>query len=258
MEYGICSLSLAPMRAETSDKAEIVTQMIFGECYEVLAREGNWVRVQLAADGYTGWIDHKQHTPVTSAYFQQWKSASHPRAMDLVQVVSDKDARIPIGIGSYLPFFDGMSIRVNEQSMVYNGRASNPSSVATTAQLIKVAYNFIKAPYLWGGKSIFGIDCSGFTQQVFGICGYQLPRDAYQQVSHGEEVHFVTQAQAGDLAFFSNEEGRIVHVGIVLEGQQIMHAHGEVRTDTLDHNGIYNVERKRYSHNLRIIKRITL
>lgn len=257
MEYGICTLSLVPMRAETSDKAEIVTQMLFGECYEVIAREGNWVRVQLATDGYQGWIDHKQHKPVSAAYYQEWAGISHPRAMDLVQVVTSNDTRIPIGIGSYLPFYDGMSIRINDEVMVYNGCVSSPSSSATTAQLVKVASNFIKAPYLWGGKSIFGIDCSGFTQQVFGICGYQLPRDAYQQVLHGEEVHFVTQAQPGDLAFFSNDEGRIVHVGIVLDGQNIMHAHGEVRIDTLDHNGIYNAGRKRYSHNLRIIKRIS-
>ncbi|MFD2512423.1 NlpC/P60 family protein [Pontibacter locisalis] len=258
MEYGICLLSVVPMRAETSDKAEIVTQMLFGECYEILNRDGNWINIQLASDGYSGWIDFKQHTPVTADYFKDWRNTSHPRVMDLLQVVSNGESRIPIGIGSYLPFFDGMSLRINDKSYVYNGRASNASSPATTAQLLKVAANFIKAPYLWGGKSIFGIDCSGFTQQVFGICGYQLPRDAYQQVNHGDEVHFATQTQPGDLAYFSNEEGRIIHVGIMLEGNQIMHAHGEVRIDTLDHNGVYNAERKRYSHQLRIIKRIFL
>ncbi|MEJ8802660.1 C40 family peptidase [Pontibacter sp. H249] len=257
MEYGICSLSLVPMRSEASDKAEVVTQVLFGECYEVMSRDGSWLRVQLASDGYQGWIDQKQHTPTAGDYYKEWASKTHPRALDLLQVVTGNNTRVPIGVGSYLPFFDGMSIRVNDESMVYNGRASNPLVPATTAQLVKVALNFIKAPYMWGGKSIFGIDCSGFAQQVFGICGYQLPRDAYQQVSHGEEVHFVTQSQPGDLAFFSNDEGRIAHVGIVLEGQKIIHAHGEVRIDTLDHNGIYDTEKKRYSHSLRIIKRLS-
>ncbi|PTX14351.1 SH3 domain-containing protein [Pontibacter mucosus] len=256
MDYGIGMLSVVPMRTETSDKAEIVTQLTFGECYEVVAREGNWLQLQLAADDYRGWIDVKQHTPVSSDYYKEWCNTRHPRALDLVQMVSNADVRIPVGIGCYLPFFDGMSIRIGEERYQYTGRASNPSATATPAQLIKVANSFLKAPYLWGGKSVFGIDCSGFTQLVFGICGYKLPRDAYQQVSHGEEVHFVTQAQSGDLAYFSNPEGRITHVGLVLEGQQIMHAHGEVRIDTLDHNGIYNADRKRYSHNLRIIKRI--
>ncbi|MDX5418574.1 MAG: C40 family peptidase [Hymenobacteraceae bacterium] len=256
MDYGICLLSLVPMRAETSDKAEIVTQMIFGECYEIVSREGNWVCVQLASDGYRGWIDHKQHAPVSPAYYQEWKSIAHPRATDLVQMISHGDIRIPIGMGSYLPFFDGKSIRVGSDSYEYSGHASDTSAEATAAQVVEVAYNFLKAPYLWGGKSIFGIDCSGFTQQVYGICGYQLPRDAYQQVALGEEVHFVAHTQPGDLAYFSNPEGRITHVGIMLEDQKIMHAHGEVRIDTLDHNGIYNAERKRYSHDLRIIKRI--
>lgn len=246
------------MRAETSDKAEIVTQLTFGECYEVVGQDGNWLQLQLAADGYRGWIDSKQHTPVTAGYYKEWTKTKHPRVIDLLQVVSKGNVRIPVGIGCYLPFFDGESIRVNEERYQYTGKASDPAKAATSAELLKVADNFLKAPYLWGGKSVFGIDCSGFTQLVFGICGYQLPRDAYQQVDLGEEVHFVTQSQPGDLAYFSNAEGRITHVGLVLEGQKIMHAHGEVRIDTLDHNGIYNTDRKRYSHNLRIIKRIHL
>ena len=258
MVYGICLLSLVPMRAEMSDKAEIVTQMLFGECYEVVAREGNWVRLQLATDGYQGWIDYKQHNPVTWEYYQNWTNTSHPRVSDLLQIVKHGNTQIPVGIGSYLPFYSGQYIRVGDVEMEYIGNVTNASGSVSNADVVKVAYSFMKAPYLWGGKSVFGIDCSGLTQQVFGLCGYQLPRDAYQQVSHGEEVHFVTQTQPGDLAFFSNDEGRIVHVGIVLEGQRIMHAHGEVRIDTLDHNGIYNADRKRYSHNLRIIKRISL
>ncbi len=249
-------LSLVPMRAEPSDKAEMVTQVLFGECLEVISRQGNWVKVQLATDEYQGWIDYKQYQPVTAGYYQEWKAAQHPRALDIVQVVSNAEVRIPVGIGAYLPFFDGMSIRVGEENYQYTGRATNPDMPVTPAQITKLALGFIKAPYLWGGKSMFGIDCSGFTQQVYGLCGFQLPRDASQQVAVGEEVHFATQTQPGDLAYFANEEGRITHVGLLLENQQIMHAHGEVRIDTLDHNGIYNADRKRYSHNLRIIKRI--
>ncbi len=256
MEYGICMLSLVPMRAEPSDKAEMVTQILFGECLEVTSRQGNWVQVQLSTDNYRGWIDFKQYVPVSDAYYKDWCKATHPRVLDLVQILSTAEERIPVSIGGYLPFYDGISLQVDGKTYTYNGRATNPSVPATAAQLVKIANSFIKAPYLWGGKSIFGIDCSGFTQQVYGLCGYQLPRDANQQVANGEEVHFATQTQPGDLAFFANDEGRIIHVGIMLEGQMIMHAHGEVRIDTLDHNGIYNADRKRYSHNLRIIKRL--
>lgn len=249
-------LSLVPMRAEPSNRAELVTQVLFGECYEIISRQDKWLRIQLTTDGYQGWIDANQHNPVSKEYYQEWQKAQHPRSLDLVQIISNADVRIPIGIGCYLPFFDGMNIRIGDQTYLYNGRATNPEVPATTAQLVKVAHNFMKAPYLWGGKSVFGIDCSGFAQQVYGICGVQLPRDAYQQVASGEEVHFVNQTQPGDLAFFDNEEGRIIHVGIVLEDQKIIHASSEVRIDSLDHNGIYNADRKRYSHKLRIIKRI--
>lgn len=258
MEHGICMLSLVPMRADTSDRAELVTQLIFGECYEVVNIEGNWLQIQLASDGYKGWIDFKQHTAVTPEYFNEWKRTSHARALDLVQVVNVNEFQIPIGIGSYLPFFDGSSIRVNEAQYGYSGHASDTDVRPSQAQLVAVAAKFLKFPYLWGGKSVFGIDCSGFTQQVFGMCGHQLPRDAYQQVALGQEVHFVEQTQPSDLAYFSNDEGRITHVGIVLEGQKIIHAHGEVRIDSLDHTGIYNKGLKRYTHQLRIIKRIIL
>jgi gamma-D-glutamyl-L-lysine dipeptidyl-peptidase len=256
LNFGICKLSLVPVRREASDRSEQTTQLIFGECYEVLQSQEKWYQVRNAADGYEGWIDFKQHFPVTETYFQEWKAATHPRSLDILQTVSGTTAVTPIGIGSVLPFFDGITIRVGEEKMLYNGRATNPALPYRDNFLQKIAQQFLRAPYVWGGKSIFGIDCSGFVQQVYGLCGHQLLRDAYQQVVHGQEVHFVAQAQPGDVAFFDNDEGRIVHVGIVLEDQKIIHASGEVRIDQLDHYGIYNRDLKRYSHKLRIIKRI--
>lgn len=249
-------LSLVPMRAETSDKAELVTQLLFGECYEVVAQEGNWLQLQLASDGYRGWIDVKQHTPVSAEYYKEWRRATHQRVTDFLQVVRKEEVRIPVSVGSYLPFYDGECIRINGEQFLYTGGASSTDVLPTQEQLTEIARAFLKAPYLWGGKSVFGIDCSGYTQQVYGMCGFQLPRDASQQVAYGEEVHFVEQAHPGDLAFFSNAEGHIVHVGMLLEGQLIIHAHGEVRVDRLDHVGIYNSSLKKYSHQLRIIKRI--
>ncbi|MBK0404773.1 C40 family peptidase [Adhaeribacter sp. BT258] len=249
-------MSNVPVRSDASDKAELVTQLFFGECYQVLQKEGNWLQIQIAADNYTGWIDFKQHFPVTDDYFLEWKATSHPRSLDIVQTVSSANFVTPVLMGSTLPFFDGITLRLGHEKLLYNGRASNLSTEYRPAFLAKIANTFLKAPYVWGGKSVFGIDCSGFTQQVMGICGVALPRDAYQQVALGEEVHFVSQARTGDLAFFDNDEGRIIHVGIMLDNQQIIHAHGEVRIDQLDHYGIYNQQRKRYSHKLRLIKRL--
>ncbi|GAB2453731.1 hydrolase Nlp/P60 [Hymenobacter qilianensis] len=260
MEYGICPLSVVPVRAEPTDRAEIVTQLIFGECYTIVLTQGNWCQVRIAADQYVGWMDVKQHQPVTSTYFTEWGAHAHPRSLDVVQMVSDADTRQPISLGARLPFFDGMTLRLGERQLFYNGAATNPTSNGDpgrkAALLQKMGQAFLKAPYLWGGKTLFGVDCSGLMQQLYGLVDIQLPRDARQQIDHGRTVHFVSQTQPGDLAFFDNAEGNIVHVGMLLEDQQILHASGEVRIDPLDHNGIYNRQRQKYSHKLRLIKRL--
>ena len=257
---GICALSAVPVRAEASDKAELVTELLFGDCYTVLATQGNWLHVESAADQYQGWIDYKQHTPVSAAYFEAWRAQEHPRALDLVQVVSDADTRQPITVGCRLPFFDGMTLKVGDKCLFYNGTATNPTQPTTPerqlALLRKLGLLYLRAPYVWGGKSVFGLDCSGLTQQLFGLLGVQLPRDAYQQIALGQPVDFVSQARPGDLAFFENADGRIVHVGVVFDEGHILHAHGEVRLDPLDHHGIFNRNRQKYSHKLRLIKRV--
>ena len=101
-----------------------------------------------------------------------------------------------------------------------------------------------------------GLDCSGFTQAVFRLNGISLPRDASQQSGIGQVINLVTEALPGDLAFFDNDEGMITHVGLILDSTSIIHASGKVRIDALDHQGIYNVETNKYSHRLRLIRRI--
>lgn len=264
MNHGICALSAVPVRAEPTDKAELVTQLIFGECYSILLTQGSWHQVRIAADQYVGWIDFKQHTPVSDDYFQAWQRQDHPRSLDVVQMVSDAATRIPVTLGSRLPFFDGMTLRLGDQKMFYNGAATNPLNGhgphgpvdKRLVLLLKMAQVYLKSPYVWGGKSLFGIDCSGLVQQLYGLVGVQLPRDARQQIDHGQTVHFVSQTRPGDLAFFDNADGKIVHVGLLLDDQLLLHASGEVRIDPLDHNGIFNRPQQKYSHKLRLIKRI--
>ena len=261
MNHGICGLSAVPVRAEPSDRAELVTELLFGECYTVLQTQGNWLRVEAAADQYLGWIDAKQHQPVSPGYFAAWRAQDHPRVLDVVQVVSSAECRQPITLGCRLPFFDGMTLRLSDDNtLFFNGTATNlAQSGLPERQLVllrKMGQQFLKAPYVWGGKNIFGIDCSGLTQTLFGLVGLQLPRDARQQIALGEPVDFVTQARPGDLAFFDNADGAIVHVGIVMDDGFILHASGEVRLDPLDHHGIFDRGRQKYSHKLRLIKRL--
>ena len=131
-----------------------------------------------------------------------------------------------------------------------------PLSEEVRESIVEDALGFLNAPYLWGGRSFFGIDCSGFTQIIYKINGIKLPRDAYQQVEYGEALDFVEEAKGGDLAFFENENGDIIHVGIMLDDQKIIHAHGKVRIDELDSVGVFNKEQNKHTHKLRIIKRI--
>ncbi|MFC7668012.1 NlpC/P60 family protein [Hymenobacter humi] len=171
----------------------------------MLVTQESWLQVQLAADGYVGWMDAKQHTPVSTEYYNDWCAQDHPRVLDVVQAVSDATTKIPLTLGSRLPFFDGMNLRLGHRQFFFNGAATNPAAapdpVRQAALLRKMALLYLKAPYVWGGKSVFGLDCSGLCQQLYGMVGIQLPRDARQQIDHGQPVHFVAQAKPGDLAF---------------------------------------------------------
>ena len=137
-----------------------------------------------------------------------------------------------------------------------SGRQFNWTDVLFSIGQDRTAKEFLNAPYLWGGKSFFGVDCSGFTQLVYKVNNVKLPRDAYQQAEVGEALSFVEESQPGDLAFFENAEGRIIHVGIMLDDQKIIHASGKVRIDTLDSTGIFNQEMNKHTHKLRFVKSI--
>lgn len=250
---GICALTVIPVRGEASDKSEMVSQLLFGETWTQLAEEEKWIRIRIDADGYEGWIDRKQ------AHFcdKALPNVQSAHTLELVQSATSKDRHVPLVLGSPLRDYDGMNFKLLKERFVYNGQATDPERLPGDSSMIsKIAMKYLGAPYLWGGRNPFGIDCSGLSQVVFKVAGYQLPRDAWQQAAEGSVVDFAHLAKAGDLAFFDNEEGRITHVGIMLEPGKIIHASGRVRIDKLDQQGIYDVAQGRYSHKLRIIKRM--
>lgn len=254
---GICRLGIVPVRADSSDQSEMVTQLLFGDHYTVLeiSQDAKWMRIRIEFDQYEGWIDAKQHIEIPEEYFNHLNNTEFKIATDVYSTILYKKRIIQIPLGSVLPISSSELFEISEQ-YAFNGSSKNMGERQGLEFLKQILKSYMNAPYLWGGKTPFGIDCSGLTQQVFRLCGYSLPRDARQQFKQGESVSSLAEALPGDLAFFENEQQQISHVGILMEDQDIIHASGYVRKDKLDENGIYSEEFSIYTHILAGIKRI--
>jgi len=255
-EYGICRVAIAPLRTEASDKAEISSQLLFGDHVEILEKKENWWLVYNAYDGYEGWMDFKQLVMISLEQYANNHDCDHIVPAELVGTVVDEEgSKYYLSPGSNLPMLENGFCYLGDQKFKVMFTPLKTTAFHTVEELIQHALFFLNAPYLWGGKNLFGIDCSGFVQIVFKMNGLQLKRDAWQQAEQGEVVDFLPAVKPGDVAFFDNADGRIIHVGIMLSADRIIHASGKVRIDSIDDQGIYNAELGRYSHQLRIIKR---
>lgn len=255
--FGVCKLSSVPLRAEPSDRSEMISQLLFGDHFEILEKGDKWFRIRMGYDAYEGWMDPKQMAFIDAADFQLLDKGSHILGLDICCRIGKygSEEKIYLLPGSSLPLLDGNLFEVGETRYVLDGEAVTPDPGKFEQGIVEAATFYLNAPYLWGGRSPFGIDCSGFTQIVFKQFDIRLKRDAWQQALQGEVVGFLQEAQAGDLAFFDNAEGKITHVGIMLGNDRIIHASGHVRIDPIDDQGIFNREVNRYTHNLRVIKR---
>jgi len=259
MKYGFCNISIVPVRHSPDDKSEMTTQVLFGELLLIEEIKKNWSKVRLHFDNYEGWIDTKQYLLIDQKTYDILKTARQFTAKNLINeiIANDTDTVIQGVIGSSLPDLNSQKIKVGDIEYLYREEAIciadiNPEEIRK--HMVNTAMSYLNTPYLWGGRTPFGIDCSGLSQMVYKINGIKLLRDASQQAGQGETLSFISEALPGDLAFFDNSEGDIIHVGIILENSKIIHASGKVRIDTIDHHGIYNSEIKAYTHKLRIIK----
>jgi gamma-D-glutamyl-L-lysine dipeptidyl-peptidase len=247
-EYVYCRVSISPLRSEAKDGAEMVSQLLFGEVAEILEIQNQWRKVQCTTDGYEGWMDEKLLTTFTEEQMIQWTSERTVLFNSLLRIQTNMG---PMNLtrGAYISSSTNSSFRIGKED--YTLLSVPEASLKNVGEL---ALSYLNSPYLWGGKTLFGIDCSGFTQMIYRFFHVELPRDAAQQVEKGTEISYDKMIE-GDLAFFKNAAGKVHHVGIVLSGNKIIHAHGQVRVDLLTETGIFNTDKESYSHSLHCIKR---
>lgn len=257
MNYGICDQAVVPVRIQPGDQQEMSNQLLFGDMVVIKGQVKDWLLIETFDDQYEGWVDQKQLSIIENELFNQLIISERNYVVTLAEeVFGEENKKMLLTRGAFLPFYEKKEFSIKGIKYPFIKEVKCSSDSYQSDQLIELAKSYLGSPYLWGGRSPFGIDCSGFVQVVFKMFGFYLPRDASQQVQHGESVNFIHEAVAGDLAFFGNDEGTIIHVGILVNDSQIIHASGCVRIDTIDHQGIFNQETNKYSHQLRIIKRI--
>ena len=244
MLNGMCILPVIPMRKRKSDTSEMINQILFGESFKVLKKQKNWSYVELFHDQYQGWIDNSQYIITkknTRDFIISNKKYSNIKIKSINQTLL---------IGSFIPQNKQLRKEINlEENLLFCH--IKPFDI----WFKKIAKKYLNTPYLWGGRTPIGIDCSGYTQMVYRFFNTQLPRDAHQQEKEGMELQNIKHVKVGDLAFFERNKA-ITHVGIIIGKNKIIHASGKVRIDLIDKKGIFNIDSKSYSHKLKSLKRV--
>ena len=257
---GISLYSVIPVRAEAQEGAEQVTQILFGEIFEILEDIPRWKRVYLESDGQEGWVDAKMVTPMSDKEFRSYRASYKEAAMvvfPMAYAVSENNGQtLPLTAGTRLAGYKegrfevlGVGFRIDPNMVITQPLDMNEQNLLQTVRF------FLNTPYLWGGKNALGMDCSGFTQVVMSLFGKGLLRNASEQVTQGRAIRSLQQVRAGDLAFFDHEDGKISHVGIVIDSTRIVHCSGRVKVEKLDESGIFSAETGQYTHHLVSLRR---
>ena len=254
MPFGYCNLSFISGRAEPSDKSEMTNRVLFGEHFDIIEDTDKWCKIKLDHDDYECWVDKKQIAILSEEDGDGEESEYLVDEIADILVDNTDDSELYLVMGSLFPPHKSGAFTIGGSEYQFDGdiRLYNEASLDEVSDY---ALLYLNTPYLWGGRTPFGIDCSGFTQMVFRMCGVALARDSHEQAKEGEAVDMLEEAEEGDLAFFRNENAMITHVGIIISNLEsgewsIIHASGKVRVDKLDVQGIYDAETQQYTHQL--------
>lgn len=257
-DWLICTLSVVPIYSKPQEAAPMVSQILFGETAKVeLRKNKQWAKITTTFSKKTAWVDLRQLKYITADQFKEYND-DYAVALDICQVLINDDLSFPVMIGSSLPQYDGLLFKTPDAKYVYNGQAAQFNEVNFSPEMIeKIARRFINAPYFQNGRSIFGMDQAGLIQLIFKCAGISFVEDiqtAYLNTS--QPIDFIDLAQAGDVAYFVNKTDQVEHVGIILSDNEILHMVEKARIDKIDHEGIFNVETKKYTYKLKLISRL--
>lgn len=253
--YAWCPFAMLPVKKSPDHQAELVTQLLFGDCVEVFERSGVWSRIKNLSDNYPGYVVNMQLEPIT-----QSEAEHYEKHYALVNVFATHSER-PLTLGSRIPTSliktvgDVVEINLPHDKTIHVDKKEIIFDNLPTNNVVDLAKKFLYTPYLWGGKTPFGLDCSGFTQLVFRMMGIVIARDAYQQAAQGTAVSGLMASKPGDLMFFHKPDGtRISHVGILIGNNQIIHSAGYVHIADVDSIGI-RLKSGTHSHLISSIRR---
>lgn len=255
MTSGFVNVCIAPLKREPTHHSEMTSQLLFGEGFSMINKSKDWYLISCNHDQMEAWINETQVNLLNEKEAEKYRNAEKSIAFDVFNSAISKEEHLPIVIGSDLPQFDGLSFKINKEKIVYNGQVILPKPQEPPYHLIeKICLKYLKTPYLWGGRSPFGIDASGFTQMVYKFLGIGLGRQIEQQSQSGTQVDFLSMAREGDL-LICETENELKHIGIYLDENRIIHCYGKVKIDLIDAHGIFDQETKSYSHKLVQIRR---
>jgi gamma-D-glutamyl-L-lysine dipeptidyl-peptidase len=251
----MCSLSLIPLMSKPDERSIMLSQMLYGEQAVILERKTKiWAKI-LTQDQVTAWVDLRQVTYISQKFYEQIQD-DFAVALEICDILNNGDLYFPVMIGSTLPKYDGLMFKMKEEKYVYRGQVNFFNQGLTSEQFEKMARRFLNAPYIFGGRSIFGIDASALVQLVFKCAGILLPRNMEEIMAMQKEVvDFIDLARPGDIAFLADKHGNFNHIGLILSNSMILHVDSKVIVEQIDHEGVYNLDLRKYTHKLLTIKR---